>query len=319
MKMKTKILMIGLILAIIFYGNFIYQKRRLHVNVSLISEKFISRANKNERHLYAKRTKLDPAFIRSYDILRSQIEIDIVIPVVEKDLETVVYTIESIRKLVNHKIGKIYLVAPNQQKIKDFAETYKCEFIDEDTVLPAPAIKKHGGWILQQFLKLNMENIVQKDHYLVVDADTFFLRPVVFIRENAYLINVQWNCDLLRKRITSKFLNNKQVYAYDFVAHHMLFSKKILQQMKEHIEKTHGDKWYNVFLKSFETNKTHRDGFSEYELYATYLTEFTKEKFRFVSNANITVYRNFLGGIDKIMPAYAGEYKTISAHGYIDF
>ncbi len=315
----NKPLWISLILTILFVGYFAERKLNVHVGANRLSEKFVRVANKSEAGLYAKRRRLDPAFSRKHIVPTSLLEIDIVIPVVEKDLETVVYTIESVRKLVNHKIGKIYLVAPNKQKIKNFADAYGCEFIEEDTVLPTVKVKKFGGWIVQQFIKLNADQFVQKDHYLVVDADTIFLRPVIFVRKDAYLINVHWDCCQFRKRVTSKFLNNKKVYRYDFVSHHMLFSKKILKQMKAHIEKIHGDTWDNIFLKAFTEDKSNVSGFSEYELYMTYLTEFTKEKFRFVSNANITVHRNLLGNIDKIMQAYANDYKTISLHSFIQF
>ena len=134
------------------------------------------------------------------------------------------------------------------------------------------------------------------------------------MKDNYYLINVHEDCGIFRKQFTANILKNKKTYVYDFVPHHMLFSKKILQQMKQHIEKTHSDIWYKVFLKSFEQDPIAKMGFSEYELYATYLTEFTKERFKFVSNANVVVHRSFWGSIEQIIKAYAGDYKTISAH-----
>ena len=317
---KLLIILISLIMIVgTVCGYVLYQKSRLHVNVSNISEQFVKRANKNESYLYAKRKRLDPIFNTKYTLPISNIEIDVVIPIVEKDLEVVVYTIESIKKLVTHKIGKIYLVGPNQQKIKDFALVHQCEFVEEDKVLPFPEIKKYGNSIVKKFVKLNMDNVVQKDHYLVIDADTIFLRPAVFNKKNIYLINVQRDIVLSSKKIISKILNNKKVYVYDFASNHMLISKKVLNKMKEHIEKIHNDEWYSVVLKSFEKDQDNTRNFSELELYTTYLTEFTKEKIKFVSNANITIYQNFLESIDRIIPAYAGEYKTLNVHNYIYF
>lgn len=316
MKIINKMLKIIIILFVIINTYYIYQKYKIHFNVSMISDGFTKKANKKEASLYDDKNKIDPSFRRNALPIRSasKLEIDIVIPIVEKDLETAIHTINSIRKLVMHKLGKIYLVAPNIDKIIDFAKEHNCEFVDENQVLPDPKLKQYGGWIIQQFIKLNMQDIVEKEHYLVVDADTFFLRPVVFMQNNLYLVNVHIDCCKLRKTYTSNILNNKKTYAYDFVAHHMLFSKKILQQMKQHIENIHNDVWYKVFLKSFVNDQISLRGFSEYELYTTYLTEFTQEKFKFVSSANLPMHRNFLASVEQIIKAYAADYKSISLH-----
>lgn len=318
MRIKNKLLQIILILLIIISSCYFYQKYKLYYNVSAISDRFTKKANKNEVRLYNNRYQVDPSFRRNALPVRNadarKLEIDVVIPIIEKDLEIVIHTINSIRKLVLHKIGKIYLVAPKVDKIIAFAAQHNCEFIDENIVLPDPAIKEYGGWIVQQFLKLNMQDIVQKNHYLVVDADTFFIRPVIFMQNNLYLINVHYDCCKLRKRYTADILHNKKTYAYDFVPHNMLFSKEILQQMKQHIENMHHDVWYKVLLKSFAKNPINLRGFSEYELYTTYLTEFSRKKFKFVSNANLPLHRTFLEGIEQIIQAYAANYKSISAH-----
>lgn len=316
MQIKNKLTKIILILLVIISACCFYQKYKLHFNVSAISAGFAKKANKNEINLYNNRYKIDPAFRRNALPIRNsnKLEIDVVIPIIEKDLEIAKYAINSIRKLVMHKIGKIYLVAPNVDNIVTFAKQHNCEFIDENQVLPDPEIKKYGGWIIQQFIKLNMQDIVEKDHYLVVDADTFFLRPVVFMQNKLYLINVHYDCCQLRKRYAANMLNNKKTYAYDFVPHHMLFSKKILQQMKQHIENIHHDVWYKAFLKSFIDDPSHVRGFSEYELYATYLTEFSNEKFKFVSSANLPMHRNFWESVEQVIKSYAANYKSISSH-----
>jgi hypothetical protein len=173
--------------------------------------------------------------------------------------------------------------------------------------------------VIQQIIKLNADKFVEKDHYLVVDADTILLRPLIFERKKSYLINVHWDCSACRKKYVAKILHNKKAYRYDFLAHNMLFSKKILQDLKQHITDIHQDSWDKVLLKLFNEDKYMCKYFSEYELYATYLTEFSNEKYRFVSNANITVHRNLLKNLDSIIPAYAGDYKSLSMHHCVIF
>ena len=66
-----------------------------------MSEKLDGRANKNEEKLYARREKLDPSFSKNHIIPTSQMEIDIVIPIIEKDLETNIVLFKIVMKQIN--------------------------------------------------------------------------------------------------------------------------------------------------------------------------------------------------------------------------
>lgn len=212
---------------------------------------------------------------------------------------------------------------------------------------PSPEVRQCRGWILQQFLKLNADTVVEQDHYLVVDADTVMLRPCVFMKPSfwfylryklkrffpqmetlcpfiwmnleelaktdLYLVNTQWDYQARIKRLTTKILGNKKCLLYDFVPHHMLFSKKILQQMKNHIGKRLGQPWHAAILKILKDENREGD-FSEYDIYTTYLMEFSGARCRLVSNANILVHRNLLDRLEKIIPIYGCQYKTITMH-----
>lgn len=326
--MKIKKLFLFLFIAgAVAVGLFSWRKNLLScakrvpvTELMAVAQEFEERAYQNELKLYASREKIDPSFWHLTIIPSSQTPVDIVIPLVEKDCEVVGHTVRSVRNLVEHPIGSIYFVAPESQKIRELAKSLGCIFILEDTVLPCPEIKKHGGWIIQQFLKLNADSFVQKDHYLVVDADTIFLRPMIFtLEDGTYLTNIHWMCAARRKRMTSHLLGNTKVFSYDFVSHYMLFSKPVLAAMKKHIESRLGKRWDHAILDLFKNGnpETQPYHFSEYDLYITYLTEFSKKKFRFISSANITVYRDFLGRLESIIPAYAPQYKSISLHHFM--
>jgi hypothetical protein len=327
MKIKNKkfiLISLAIILISIFIYNIFSKKYAERAPIEKLTEKyFTSKAIKNQFRLYKIREKVDPSFERLVIIPTSKLPIDIVIPLVEKDLEIVERTVKAAKSLVEHRIGNIYFIAPESKKIRMVANKLGCKFVLEDTVLPSKEIKKLGGWFIQQFLKLNADNFVENEHYLVVDADTIFIRPVIFTMDDGtYLINAHWDASVIRKKTSSFILGNKKIFLYDFVCHHMLFSKKILKEMKTHIEKRFQKRWDLAILDLFEKEKNNKDfepGFSEYDLYATYLTEFSDAKFRFIGNANITVYRNFLDRLDYIIPAYAGQYKSISLHHFILF
>jgi hypothetical protein len=320
--MQRKFFLITILTLLFAVGTFyLYVSNQKHVSVKNIYDRsFSSKVSRNAVKLYEIKESVDPSFGRNCIIPTNPITFDVVIPLVEKDLEVVAYTVKSIKTMVGHKLGTIYIVAPESKLIRYFANSYGCKFVLEDDILPASSIKKHGGWIIQQFLKLNADTIVENDHYLVVDADTIFLRPLVFI-DNAgrYLVNAHWDYTPIRKKITALLLGNEKVFQYDFVCHNMLFSKKVLKSMKQHIEQRFQKSWDQAVLDLLEKEKDGLSGFSEYDLYTTYLTEFSGEKFKFVSNANITVYRNFLDRLEKIMPAYSAMYKSISLHHFVLF
>ena len=61
--------------------------------------------------------------------------IDVVIPVVAKDLGTLPLCIEGVRRQVQHPIENIYLVAPDDERVKQFCREWGLVYVEETTVL----------------------------------------------------------------------------------------------------------------------------------------------------------------------------------------
>jgi len=284
------------------------------INNSYDENKFMGKMADNETILYLTRFFIDPSFIPHRFIISNSTPIDIVIPIIEKDLSTVVQTVNTARAFVMHPINKIYFVGPNSSKIKQVAKELNCEFIDESTVLENfnYIMKKYGGWFVQQFLKLEASKFVDCDHYLVIDADTVYLRPQIFIEEQKYLVNVQWEPKVNRKIFTQQVLKDDKFYYYDFVTHQMLFSKKILNNLKMYVETLHGQPWDQVLFKLIDQDS--QRGFSEYDIYQAFLTQHSGVKFKFISNANMSAPENFVHNIEFFKQAYAPNYKSINLH-----
>ncbi|MFM8454837.1 MAG: DUF6492 family protein [Gammaproteobacteria bacterium] len=315
-----KLIILSCLFVFMFYIYSIYNPRR-DTSIYLEHDKnelttLGYRANRIDRILYHLRWWIDPSFKYARDMYVSDLKIDIVIPLIEKDMDTAVYTIQSVRKLVMHPIGKIFIVGPNRPKLIEFSKKNDCVFVDEALVIDKfDVVKKYGGWIIQQFIKLSMEKIVEQDHYLVVDADTIFLRPQIFYDNGKYLVNTHWMCTMGRKIFSNNIIKNDKIWLLDFVTHNMLFSKNILSELKKRIENLHAKPW-NLAILDQGKNYNIRF-FSEYELYMTYLTELSGADYQFVSNANMTVHRNSFFGVDEIIRAYANDYKSISLHHFI--
>ena len=111
---------------------------------------------------------------RSYPKLTPSAEpIDVVIPIIAKDLRILPLCLEGVRHCVANKICKIYIVAPDQKEIRTFCDEHKLEFVDECAVfgyspkslnlITAGGLDR-SGWLFQQFVKLS-GNVGTCRHY----------------------------------------------------------------------------------------------------------------------------------------------------------
>ena len=219
---------------------------------------------------------LFPQFpLRSH--ISSRKKIDVLIPAIEKDLGTLPYVIDAIRSKVKHPIGEILIVAPKRKKMLEFCSRKGCKFIDEDTVLPLTKKKIHyrsktwdrSGWLFQQFLKLSGDTLCTSDYYLVIDADTVFIRPHRFTSgEKTVFYCRNWSQNEYFKTY-KKLMGSKPSSSSSFVTHYMLFEKAKVAQLKRAIESKHHTNWYSAILRSM--NKSKQFAFSEFETYGNFL------------------------------------------------
>jgi len=121
----------------------------------------------------------------------SDVAIEVLIPVIAKDLPTLSLCVESIRSFVRHPIERIRLIARPDAQMNAIAERLNTPILDENDLLSPEArnldfrVNGHdrSGWIKQQLLKLAADSVVGTDRFLIVDADTAFARDVVFCRD----------------------------------------------------------------------------------------------------------------------------------------
>lgn len=243
--------------------------------------------------------------------------IDVLIPTTLKDLDVLEYSVNAVQKNIKHPIKQIFIVAPDEVKIRETALKLGCVFVDETEAVNGLAKKDihymvrgidRSGWLLQQLIKLSADEIAHEEYILVMDSDTIVNRPLQYVFENKTILNVsderhQAYYDVYRKLMGEDVISNKS-----FVAHNMLFSKKILKEMKAHIEQIHHTNWIDAILRNIDYTDT--SGFSEYETYGNYLLRHHPDavKIEYWFNKSL----KGVDGIEKT-PSY---YKTISIHSY---
>jgi len=142
------------------------------------------------------------------------------------------------------------------------------------------------NWYLQQLIKLYAIFVIPDilDNILIVDADTFFIKPVKFIDyddNNKFLLNY---CNEYFK---DYFILMKKLdiglYKFDEdksgIVHHMLFNKDILLDLFNKVEKKHKKPLYEVLITLID-EKNNQTGFSEYEIYFNFCLIFHNDKIK---------------------------------------
>lgn len=262
--------------------------------------------------------------------------IDVVIPCVKKDLETLELCIEGIKK--NGKnVRRVIIIS--SEPFTDKAEWYDEKlfpFSFEDVefrLYQSPhLIKKYKskpvyrvGWYFQQLLKLYAPFVIPdiSANVLVLDSDTIFLRPVEFLdSKGGGYFNVgeeYWIAYFKHMKSLIPWLH--KVYPeYSGISHHMLLQRNILEDLFETICFYHKDKepWqafldcndYQAFINCVQ-NDVYYSGASEYELYFNFALSRTNQiKIRPLLWKNIS-------GLNHLDSYREAGYHYVSSHAFM--
>ena len=200
---------------------------------------------------------------------------DIVIPVGPNDISVIHRQIEYTKKnIIDYR--NIYIIFKD-----DSLEIDGCITISEsifpfsiDTVAKYHGQNNRNGWYLQQLLKLYAGLVIPDilDKYLVIDADTFFLKPTQFILDNRCLYNFDENQYHQPYFIHMQRLHKdlqKRSKTLSGICHHMIFETKYILELFDMVEKEHDDTFYNIFLNN--VTEIYSSGASEYEIYFNFI------------------------------------------------
>ena len=219
-----------------------------------------------------------------HEIVPADIDIDVVMPVIRKDIKILPLCLQGIRRCIPHRIDNIYIVAPDDFEIKSFCKNNNLIYVDESSVLgyaperlnlgvsnPDGRITDRSGWLFQQLIKLSGK-IGTRQHYFCIDADHILLQSHTLISSKnkfvfylspefhkPYYVNIE--------KLIKKDIANKSVFSY--VAHKMFFDKNVINKLHAEIEQNNGMRWDKAILSMYD--RTQVSGFSEFELYGNYI------------------------------------------------
>ena len=210
---------------------------------------------------------------------------DIIVPVGPNDIELINKQFEHTKRNIVGYLN-IYIVT-----YSTYIDISGCTIIHEniypftiDSVAKIHGKHKRNGWYLQQLLKLYAGFIIPDilDKYLVIDSDTFFLKPTTFINSNGqclYNPGREYHLeyfDHMKKMHPSLVRVHRQLSG---ISHHMIFDRQYVRMLMNLVEEQHnGKEFWQVFLE----NVTNIGGSnaSEYEMYFNYMLIYHSDKLR---------------------------------------
>lgn len=210
--------------------------------------------------------------------------IDVVIPIVAKDLAILPLCLEGVRHCVEHPIQNIYIVAPRQDEIVHFCQSNGLLFVDEQTVLGFDpqelnlqipdangGVWNRSGWLFQQLIKLS-GRVGTCRYYLCIDADHVLIRPHVFLTEDmTQVFYMSYEEHLPYYANIERLMPGLSLASLSYVDHKMLFDKEQLARLHEALGRQAGGSWTDAILNSYDRQCF--AGFSEFELYGNFVKD----------------------------------------------
>ena len=232
--------------------------------------------------------------------------IDAVVPYHQKDRDLLPWCLNGIRNNLD-EVRRVLVICNKSNK--EDVEREGGIFVDEDFVgnLTVNSYShSRWPWYFQQVLKLAAADIVDTDYYLVVDSDTVFLRKVSFFNDEGrplYAPATEFHrtyFDVFRKILG--FYARRE---YSFTAHHMIYNKFIVKEMRS---KFRPEKlWYDNIIKYLEPQPPWNSitQFNEQETYGHFLKEVHPKEvnIRILQFSNITGVPN-VAMIQKLAKTY---------------
>jgi len=206
--------------------------------------------------------------------------IDVVIPIIAKDLHILPLCLEGVKKCVAHPIQQIYIVAPVQQEILEFCKEHHLQFVDETSIFgfspkelniqyisEKGEVRDRSGWLFQQLVKLSGK-VGTCQHYLCIDADHVLIHPHVFLtKEHKTVFYMSYEEHQPYYDNIHRLIPDLQLDSLSYVDHKMLFDKEQLKVLHQALGGE--DLWLKTIIGHYD-HHCHA-GFSEFEMYGNFV------------------------------------------------
>lgn len=238
-----------------------------------------------------------------------------------KDSKKLPAAIEQLLKNSINKIVEIHVISPQRislQRKEGWPSIYyweDSEIIDEygKNQLANNSPRHRFSWILQQALKLNFALNYTGRYLLILDSDTFLIKPHLFVDHNG-VQNLSFSNEFHKpyNLHANEFfgLRNKQ---FSYVTHYQLWQTGFIREMFPE-----GFKSILEWVSNGDISE--QSPISEYHSYGSWIAGKYPEKIRWTSWRNISYPPTIdldLGWLERQLTCRFGAINSISLHNYL--
>jgi Family of unknown function (DUF6492) len=170
-------------------------------------------------------------------------------------------------------------------------------------------------WVYQQLLKLGAGSYIDglAPHYLVIDADVIFLRPVSFDPESLgrFPYSRAFEYHPPYREAYARLLGSEPTTGFSLTAHHMLYDRELMAELHAELERRHGVPWYWAYVDAVD--KAEESSISEMDVYGWWVLEHHPEhgRVRQLNWRDVRVPPGILG-----RAALAPDFDFVAAHAW---
>jgi hypothetical protein len=203
--------------------------------------------------------------------------IDFIIPCHPKDFPSLKLSVRGIQQNISC-CNRLFVISKEDPELENVIhipeERYfsyiTLERIEELWKTKNTSLVYRSKWIYQQLLKLLAVKVIEDltESFVLVDADTIFLRDVIFDESKFYYSKVE-DYHKPYNKPTCTLLGIENTIGFSTIAHHCIFNREKINQMIDEIEIRFNKTFVDVILDIIDYNEA--SCLSEWDLYANYM------------------------------------------------
>lgn len=244
-------------------------------------------------------------------------EISVVIPVTEKDFETLRLCIEGVVENSKNPINRISLVCPQKHVDQLKTKFPQTSVLNEESLIDKSIANllcefptNRIGWIKQQLIKLKY-TLNSDLNVLVLDSDTVLLKSKTWIAsDGTQILSISDEYHTPYAQHFSMF-SKLPPTPWSFVTHHQLMQPKIVKEFL-------GSDGENLFAFLSLASRNEPSSLSEYHSYGAWMHHKHPNKIRYSSSLNKAVTPVDIDNLSiKLLNNIYSNYSSVSFHKYV--
>jgi hypothetical protein len=253
----------------------------------------------------------------------------------KKDFKLLPFSIEYALKYTLNEIESILIVVPDHQieacrdLIKKLNLRNEIQILGENLVIPMEIrtsieerFPRDYGWILQQFVKLQVVLNSKSKGVLLMDSDTFLLEKVLWLDEDQVSLFrlAEWKHAPYFKFLKEIGLNISKP-KFSFVAHHMIMRPTILSEAILYLGHNNMIDFLKYILSRLNAHNV-KSLSIDYEFYGNFVLLKYPEKIKMTKFCNLSLNSNLSDNSIKSLISrveHTNKYRSLSLHSWNSF